>query len=50
MSVAWTVAEVMECVTMIDFMNVCESYTGKRALENVSLSLPGGEFVGLFGV
>ena len=34
---------------MIDIKNVSKSYTGKRALENVSLSLPRGEIVGLFG-
>ena len=34
---------------MIDIKNVSKSYAGKRALEDVSLSLPQGEIVGLFG-
>lgn len=34
---------------MIEIRNVCKSYNGKPALEDVSLSLPQGEIVGLFG-
>jgi ABC-2 type transport system ATP-binding protein len=39
----------MERVTMIELKNVSKSYAGKRALENVCLTLPQGEIVGLFG-
>lgn len=34
---------------MIELKNVKKSYGGKRALDGVSLSLPQGEIVGLFG-
>lgn len=34
---------------MIEIKNVSKSYSGKPALEDVSLSLPQGEIVGLFG-
>lgn len=34
---------------MIDIKDVSKSYYGKRALDNVSLRLPRGEIVGLFG-
>ena len=34
---------------MIEVKNVSKTYSGKRALRNVSLSLPRGEIVGLFG-
>lgn len=34
---------------MIEIKNVSKSYTGKQALEDVILSLPQGEIVGLFG-
>ncbi len=34
---------------MIEIKNLSKSYTGKRALEDVSLRLPRGEIVGLFG-
>lgn len=34
---------------MIEIKNVSKSYSGKRALENISLTLPQGEIVGLFG-
>ncbi len=34
---------------MIEIKNVNKSYGGKQALEDVSLSLPQGEIVGLFG-
>ncbi len=34
---------------MIEIKNVCKAYAGKRALDNVSLRLPRGEIVGLFG-
>ena len=34
---------------MIEIKNLTKTYVGKRALTDVSLSLPGGEIVGLFG-
>ena len=34
---------------MIEIKNVTKSYSGKKALDNVSLTLPQGEIVGLFG-
>lgn len=34
---------------MIEIQNVRKSYVGKKALDHVSLSLPRGEIVGLFG-
>lgn len=34
---------------MIELKHVSKTYSGKRALRNVSLSLPRGEIVGLFG-
>ena len=34
---------------MIELKSVSKTYSGKRALRNVSLSLPRGEIVGLFG-
>lgn len=46
---ARTVAENMERAVMIDIKKVNKSYSGKPALEDVSLSLPRGEIVGLFG-
>lgn len=34
---------------MLEIKNLSKSYTGKRALNDVSLSIPRGEIVGLFG-
>ena len=34
---------------MIELKNVCKSYSGKKALDEVSLTLPRGEIIGLFG-
>ena len=34
---------------MIELKNVTKAYSGKTALDNVSLTLPRGEIVGLFG-
>jgi len=34
---------------MIEIKNVTKTYSGKKALDNVSLTLPQGEIVGLFG-
>jgi len=34
---------------MLDIKRVTKAYVGKKALDNVSLSLPRGEIVGLFG-
>ena len=34
---------------MIEIKNVTKTYSGKKALDNVSLKLPQGEIVGLFG-
>lgn len=49
MSDAASVAEVMERVAIIVLNNVSKSYGSKKALTDVSLSLPRGEIVGLFG-
>ena len=34
---------------MLEIKNVTKSYSGKKALRDVSLTLPRGEIVGLFG-
>ena len=34
---------------MLEIKNVTKRYGNKKALENVSLALPRGELVGLFG-
>ena len=34
---------------MLELHNVSKSYTGKKALKNVSLQIPQGEIIGLFG-
>ena len=34
---------------MLEIKNVSKKYNSKLALNNVSLSLPSGELVGLFG-
>jgi ABC-2 type transport system ATP-binding protein len=39
----------MERVIMLELKNVSKAYGSKKALRDVSLSLPGGEIVGLFG-
>lgn len=49
MSIAAPVAEVVECVIMIEIKSVSKSYVGKRALTDVNLTLPQGEIIGLFG-
>ena len=40
-------AEDMECVAMLEICHVSKTYAGKKALQDVSFSLPQGELVGL---
>ena len=34
---------------MLEIKNVTKTYSGKKALEDVSLTIPQGEIIGLFG-